>query len=283
MKPAPFAYVRAGSLDEVFDLLDEHGPEARILAGGQSLLPSLALRLSSPSVLIDISRIKELRFIDETAGVVRIGTLARHADVESSDIVTRRLPLLAQAMPNIAHVAIRNRGTLGGSLSLADPAAELPACMVALDATLVIAGRTGERRVAADDFFKGMYETAIGPGEILVRVEITPTPAGAKTHFAEFSRRHGDYAIVGLAAIAGRPGPKPGELRLVYFGCGDRPARAQRAESALDAASPAERRAILDASLKDDLAPQTDMHAGPQTRLHMAAVLAERALAAFSH
>lgn len=282
MKPAPFAYVRARSLAEVFDLLETHGADARILAGGQSLLPSLALRLSAPAVLVDISRLQELRFIDEQAGAVRIGALARHADVESSEIVARRLPLLAQAMPNIAHVAIRNRGTLGGSVSLADPAAELPACMVALDATLVIAGRTGERRVAADDFFKGMYETAIGPGEILVRVEIPASPAGAKTHFAEFSRRHGDYAIVGLAAIAGRPGPKPAGLRLVYFGCGDRPVRAQRAESALDAAPPAERRAILDATLKADLDPQTDMHAGPQTRLHMAAVLAERALAAFS-
>ena len=283
MKPARFAYARARSLTEVFDLLDEHGADARLLAGGQSLLPPLALRLSAPELLIDLGGLRELRFIDQEAGVVRIGALARHADVENSLIVAQRLPLLARAMPHIAHVAIRNRGTIGGSLSLADPAAELPACMLAQDAILVIAGRRGERRVAAQDFFKGMYETAIRPGELLVRVEIPPAAAGSKSHFAEFSRRHGDYAIVGLAAILAQPGPRPGGLRMVYFGCGDRPVRARRAEAAAAAVNTAaERRTALAAALKDDLEPQTDMHAGPETRLHMAAVLGERALAEFS-
>lgn len=279
MKSAPFAYVRARSIAEVFDLLDEHGSEARILAGGQSLLPMLALRVSSPALLIDIGGLQELRFIDERDGVVRIGALARHADLETSALVAQRLPLLARAMPQVAHAAIRNRGTIGGSLAHADPAAQLPACVLALDSTLIVAGRAGERRIAASEFFKGLYATDLRAGELLVRIEIAATARETRVHFAQFSRRHGDFAIVGLAALARPQSAAPGNLRLVYFGCSDRPVRAQRAEAALIAAPPAERRAALMAALRDDLDPPTDLQASPEMRLHLAVLLGVRALA----
>jgi len=291
MKPAPFAYARAGSLAEVFDLLDAHGSDARILAGGQSLLPTLALRLSSPALLVDIGAIDGLRGISETGdgmrGMVRIGALTRHVEVLESPLVAKRLPLLARALPHVAHAAIRNRGTLGGSLALADPAAELPACMLALDATLVIAHRDGERRVASKDFFRGLYDTALAPGEVLVAAEIPAQPEGARIWFDEFSRRHGDYAIAGLAACSAAPHATPGDpgrgfpdLHLVYFGCGDRPMRAHHTEQA--AASGAVTPEALAAALARDLDPPQDLHASPATRLHLAAVLAQRALAAMN-
>jgi carbon-monoxide dehydrogenase medium subunit len=277
MKSSPFAYVRAQSVTEAIDLLERHGDDGRLLAGGQSLLPMLAYRMSSPSTLIDIGRINELRFIEQDDGVIRIGALTRHADLETNNLIANQLPLIARAVQNIAHSAIRNRGTIGGSLALADPAAQLPACMIALDATIVTCGRLGERRIEADAFFRGTYETALSNKELLTCVEVPLAAAGTRVHFAQLSRRHGDFAIVGLAGIRS-PGPKLVDpLRLVYFGCGHRAARATQTEALLRAQNSSSRAAILD-SLSHDLHPTTDLNATAEMRLHLAAVLAERAL-----
>lgn len=279
MKPAPFDYARARSLAEVFDLLEGDAQDARILAGGQSLLPTLALRLSEPSLLIDIGALRELRFIEERDGALHIGALTRHCDLEHHALVAEKLPLIAQAMPHVAHPAIRNRGTLGGSLSLADPAAELPACMLALAATIVLASRDGERRVGAEDFFQGLYQTDLRPGEVLVRVEIPLCDPDSRFHFSEFSRRSGDYAMAGLAAGIIRSATAVAEMRLVFFGCGDKPVRARAAERAGPGIGAGDRYAALRAALEQDLDPQSDSNASAATRLHLAAVLADRALA----
>jgi len=283
MKCAPFDYVRARSLTEVFDLLDGTASDARILAGGQSLLATLALRLSEPSLLIDISGLEGLHFIEQRGEAIHIGALIRHCELERSSLVAAKLPLIAQAIPHVAHPAIRNRGTIGGSLSLADPAAELPACMLALDATMVLASRAGERRVRAEDFFLGLYRTDIRPGELLVRVEIAPGDPAWRYHFAEFSRRRGDYAMVGLAAAGRGPRGRLDQVRMVYLGCGDRPVRARAAEivgSRLASGQREDRYPVLRNALEQDLDPQSDPNASAQTRLHLAAVLADRAIGA---
>lgn len=278
MKPAPFAYLKAHSVEHVFDCMDAHGDALRLLAGGQSLLATLALRLSEPALLLDLNGIAALRFIEVRGDVLAIGALTRYCDLEVEPLVARHAPLLAQALPHIAHPAIRNRGTVGGSLAFADPAAELPAVMVALDATLVVAGRDGERRVAADDFFLGLYTTALAPGELLVRVEIPVARPDEACRLQEFARRHGDYAIVGLAAHARRAGSGFASVRLVYFGCGERPLRASGAEAlALDGRVPTQ--AALREAMESDLDPQADLQAAPDTRRHLAAVLAHRVLA----
>lgn len=267
MKPAPFAYARARSLDEVFDTLDRHGDDARLLAGGQSLLPTLNLRLSAPSLLLDITGLAELRGISERPdGTLVLGALTRHAMLATDPLVARRAPLLAQAAPHIAHAAIRNRGTLGGSLALADPAAELPACAVALDATIVARGRDGERRIAASDFFQALYTTDLRPGELIVALEIPP--ADHRTVLLELARRHGDYAIVGLAATSAP--------RLVFFGVGATPVRARGAEAAFAAGDIAAAQAALDAELD----PPGDLHGPPALRRQLARTLLARAAAA---
>lgn len=282
MKSPNFAYVRARSIAEAVDLLTEHGPDARILAGGQSLLPMLAFRMASPTVLIDIGGLRDLRFIEQRDGLVRIGALARHADLETSTVIAQHLPLIARAMPEVAHAAIRNRGTIGGSLALADPAAQLPACMLALDARIVATGPQGERRIDADAFFTGTYQTALRDDEVLTAIEIAATPPDTRVHFAQLSRRHGDFALAGLAATSKAEAGLRRELRLVYFGCGDRPLRAPAAEALLGAARGAHDRAALAAALEQDLQPSDDLQATAQMRLALAAVLAERGLAALS-
>ena len=283
MKAARFRYVRADSPWQALALLAREGPDARVMAGGQSLLATLALRLSEPPVLVDVSGIAELRGISVQGGVqgaaLVIGALTRHVDVETSDLVARHAPLLAQALPHVAHAAIRNRGTIGGSIALADPAAEMPACMLALDAVMVIGSMSGspsegavaERKVAAEDFFQGLYATAIQPGELLLRIEVPVAPATERAHFAEFARRHGDYAMVGLAARR----PAPDDWRLVVFGCGDRARRVPRTEGLL-------RQGVVDVdrlreALAGEIEPQSDLNATADTRLHLAAVLAKRA------
>ena len=253
MKAPSFAYAKPRSLAEAFELIERSG--AKILAGGQSLIPSLNMRLSAPELLVDITGLPGLSKIEARNGTVRIGALCTHAMVERSPEVREHLPLLAQAMPHIAHPAIRNRGTLGGSLSLADPAAELPACAVALDAVLVVASKKGERRVPAVDFFKGLFETDLKPGEILVGAEF---PRAEKSAFLELTRRHGDYAIVGLAAVT-----RQRERRVALFGFSDRPVL------------------IKPKSLEDAKAalptPAADLYHSAATKLHLAKVLLERA------
>ncbi|HEX9684251.1 MAG TPA: FAD binding domain-containing protein, partial [Burkholderiales bacterium] len=191
MKAPPFAYARARNLAEVFELLAAHGDGAKLLAGGQSLIATLNMRLSSPQLLIDITRLTQLSGIEVRDGRVRIGALTTHAEIERSPEIRKHLPLLAQAAPHIAHAAIRNVGTFGGSIALADPAAEWPACCVALDAQFVIAGKTGARRVAARDFFRGLYATALRPDEVLTHIEIAVPGPEYRSAFVELAQRRG--------------------------------------------------------------------------------------------
>jgi carbon-monoxide dehydrogenase medium subunit len=218
LKPPRFHYVRPESLDAALRLLAEHGEEARILAGGQSLMPTLAMRLSQPKVLIDINRIEALKGIALRDGMVRIGALARHVEVQNSDLVAEKLSLIAEAMPHVAHVAVRNRGTFGGSIALADPSAELPACILALGAGIVVESVRGRRTIAADDFFTGLYETAREPDELLVEVLIPPQKPDRVSVFMELARRHGDFAIAGIACYARVADNVITDARLAYFG-----------------------------------------------------------------
>jgi carbon-monoxide dehydrogenase medium subunit len=279
MKPAPFAYVRAGSLDDAFALLAEHGDDARILAGGQSLLATLNMRLSAPKVLVDINRIDGLAGIKETGDALRIGAMTRHVDVEESPAIATHAPLIAAAMDHIAHPAIRNRGTFGGSIAFADPAAELPACAVALGATMHIAGKSGTRDVAAADFFEGLYDTAIRPGEILTAVSVPKITAGWESGFMELARRHGDYAIIGLCAHVDLDGGTFDDANLVFFNAGDRPVSAPATAALLKGQTWSDDLADrLAASLKDELDPPDDLNADGPMRKHLAGVLVKRTL-----
>jgi len=282
VKAPSFAYAKPSTLAEVYDLLDRHGDEAKLLAGGQSLIATLNLRLSSPQLLIDITGLPGLSGIKADKGVLRIGALTTHSEVEHSPAIAEHLPLLAQAVPHIAHAAIRNAGTFGGSVALADPASEYPACCLALDAQLVIAGRKGERRVAARDFFKGLYDTDLKPGEVLVAGEFKLAP-GYRSSFLEIARRHGDYAIVGLAAHGKIAGGKFSDLRLAFLGAGGKPVLAKAAAAAVEGkAYGAENIAAAQAALARDLDPPADLYSSAATKLHLARVLTGRALAALA-
>ncbi len=264
MKAPDFAYARPSSLEEALGLLERHGEGAKVLAGGQSLIPSLNMRLSSPELLVDITGLQGLSNIEVANGTVRIGALVTHARIEKSSEVRKHLPLLAQAVPHIAHAAIRNRGTLGGSLALADPAAEYPACAVALEAALIVAGKGGERRVKADQFFKDLFETDLKAGEILVAAEFPAVKSSDKSVFLELTRRHGDYAIIGLAAH------KSSQTRFVFLGAGPTPIFAKNASSQSSIEKAKE-------TLAKDLNPPADLYHSSATKLHLARVLLERA------
>src|SRR5882724_1039944 len=275
MKAPRFAYVRPASVAEALALLAEHKGDARVLAGGQSLVPMMNFRLAAPKVLVDINRIAALTGIKVTGNHIRIGALTRQVELERSADVARHLPLIASAMPHIAHPAIRNRGTFGGSCALGDPAAELPACALALGAIFVAAGKKGERRIAAEDFFKGLYATALKAGELLIAAEFPLPKPGYASAFGELARRHGDYAMVGVAAHGLRKGGKFSDMRVAFFGVGDRPQRATGFEKALEAQSAVDGSlARLDA----DLEPRADLHASAAMKLHLAKVLAGRVL-----
>ena len=275
MKAPRFAYARPASIAEALALLQKHGDDARVLAGGQSLVPMMNFRVAAPKVLVDINRIGSLAGIKVTRSFVRIGALTRHVELERSADIAEHLPLVAAAMPHIAHPAIRNRGTFGGSCALADPAAELPACALALGATFVAAGKKGERRIAARDFFKGLYATALKAGELLVAAEFPLAKPGYASAFGELARRHGDYAMVGVAAHGSTAGGKFSDMRVALFGVGDRPLRAPGFEKALEGQSAID---VALAKLDDDLAPRGDLHASAATKLHLAKVLAGRVL-----
>ncbi len=283
MKPSAFDYVRARSPQQVFDLLAQHGDDARVLAGGQTLLPALNMRLSAPSLVVDIGALDGLRGIAVQAGVLRIGALTRHVEIEESALVALHVPLLAQAAPHIAHRAIRNRGTFGGSLAYADPSAEWPACVLALDGTLVLQGAKGERRVAAADFFQGLYSTARQADELLVAVELPLLQPDERQHFIEVARRHGDYAVVGLAARAIWAGGRLQQVRLAFLSLGDRPLRAARAEAVL-AGGPLDdaRLAAADAALRAELDPFADLTHSVAAKRQIAATLMRRAVQALT-
>ena len=281
MKPAPFAYARPSSLQEVFEALARHGDGARLLAGGQSLVPTLAFRLSSPSLLIDLNRVTGLAGITVEGGTVRVGAMTRHSELEHSAEIAAHVPLVAQAVPQIGHPAIRTRGTIGGSLAYADPAAELPACAVALDARIVTASKGGERRVPARDFFKGLYETDLRPGEVIVAVEFPVQPSGYRSRLNELARRHGDYAIVGLAAHARIDGDRLSDLRLAFFGVDAKPILATQAARELEGQHlSATALSLAGDAFGEDLDPPDDLNGTGKTKLHLARVLLSRTLTA---
>jgi carbon-monoxide dehydrogenase medium subunit len=293
VKPASFRYARAGSLAEAIALLAAGHGDAKILAGGQSLVPMMNMRLVRPAVVVDVNGLRELTGITPTPeGGLRIGALTRHAELAASPAVIERAALLAEAARHVGHAAIRNQGTLGGSLAHADPAAELPAALLALDARVRMTGPRGAREVAADAFFRGLLTTALEADEILTAIEIPAQPPG--WGFVELARRPGDFALAGVAAVVrvGHPltlpsPPRGGEgelrrrevVRLVGFGVGDRPLRLGGAERVLAGAPlDTETAARAGAAAGPDCDPPSDVHGSADYRRHLATVLTERAL-----
>ena len=280
MKASAFSYARATSVGNAIELLVAHGDGAKVLSGGQSLMPAMNLRLISPELIVDIGDIAELRGIAVTGDVVRIGALTRHVDLLNSPEIAAHLPLLTEAIAHVAHPAIRNRGTIGGSLAHADPAAELPACMLALNATIIVRGPEGERRVPAPDFFTGIYETVLSADELLVAVELPVARKDSAHFFCEFARRHGDYGIVGLAAQAVVEGELLTDLRLAYFAVSDRPVLANAAKKLLNVAVTPAVLSEASRALGEELDPGEDQQASVSMRRHLAKVLLARCVAA---
>jgi aerobic carbon-monoxide dehydrogenase medium subunit len=279
MKAPPFGYVRANSLNQAFQLWSEAGPEAKLLAGGQSLIATLAFRLSEPNLLIDISRLAELKGISSTANAVRVGALTTQRELAGNETLRRQVPLLSQAVPLIAHPAVRNRGTLGGSLAYADPAAELPACCVALEASIIARSARRERRILAADFFRGLYATALEPNELIAAVEFPLPQPGDKSTILEVARRTGDYAMAGIVARAVVAGGLLMAPRIVFFALGEVPVLAAGAMAAL-AGKPPDRNSIAaaQAALADDLDPPADLNGDAAMKRQLARALLSRAV-----
>ena len=276
MKASAFSYARATSVMNAIELLVAHGDRVKVLSGGQSLMPAMNLRLVNPELLVDIGELSELRGIKVGGGLLTIGALTRHAELLKASDIEAHAPLLTEAIAHVAHPAIRNRGTIGGSLAHADPASELPACMVALNATIVARGPAGERRIPAKDFFTGIYETTLSPQELLVAVEL-PVASKNSTHFfCEFARRHGDYAIIGLAAQAIVDKDVLAELRPVFFSVGDRPVLAKAAAGLIKAAITPAMLSEASKQLSEELDPPEDQQASSSMRRHLAKVLLAR-------
>ena len=282
MKPAPFEYQAPATLDAALDLLARRGGEAKILAGGQSLIPVMNFRLAEPALLVDVNKLAELDFIRRGEdGTLAVGALVRQRRLERDPLVAAMAPLLREAVPFIAHPQIRNRGTLGGSLAHADPAAELPAIAVALRARVRLRRLGGERWVDARDFFAGLFTTALEPDEILAEVAIPPLPARTGWAFLEVARRHGDYAQVGIAALVTLDDSgRCREARLVYLSVGDGPVDAREAARLLvgEEISAATIAAAAEKASRDEIDPRGDVHATPEFKRHLARVLTGRAL-----
>jgi aerobic carbon-monoxide dehydrogenase medium subunit len=276
MKAAAFDYARATSVGSAIALLAEHGERAKVLSGGQSLMPAMNLRLLAPELIVDIGSLDELRGIVTREGLISIGALTRHADLQNEPAIAADLPLLKEAIAHVAHPAIRNRGTIGGSLAHADPAAELPACMLALNATIVARGAGGERRIPAGNFFTGIYETALSPQELLVAVELPLAPKGSVHFFDEFARRRGDFAIVGLAAQAVVANDRLEDFRPVFFGISDRPVLVTAAAGLIGKTVTPEALSEALQALGDELDPPQDQAASGAMRRHLAKILLAR-------
>ncbi|HUC57004.1 MAG TPA: xanthine dehydrogenase family protein subunit M [Streptosporangiaceae bacterium] len=266
MIPAQFDYVAASSVAQALDLLAEHGDDAKVLAGGHSLLPMMKLRLAAPEVLIDITRVAGLRGIAADGDELVVGATTRHADVASSELIRAEAPLLAHAASLVGDPQIRHRGTIGGSIAHADPAADLPMAITALGARLELTGQAGTRTISADEFFTGYFETAIADGELLTAIRVPRRPS-EPWGYQKFVRRANDWAIVGVAATAGR---------IALANMGPTPLRATAAEQSLAAGNSPEQAAALAA---EGTSPATDIHADPEYRRHLARVLTARALA----
>lgn len=274
MKAPDFRYERPETLEAALSLLSDDTVDAAPLAGGQSLMPMMNFRVAAPDVLVDLNRIPGLDGIEERGGVVEIGAMTRYAALEASDVIAREVPLMARAIPFIAHSAIRNRGTLGGSMALADPAAEMPAAMLVLGAEVVLQSAEETRSVSCDEYFLGVYETARAANEILTMIRVPKAAPGQKFGFHEIARRHGDYAMAGcfVAATEGL-----NTVRIGFFGVADRALRAPAAEAALAGSDGGA--AALDAAVDAlaDLPFEGDLNAGPDTKRHLAGVALRRA------
>ena len=278
MKAAAFHYMQPKTVDEALGCLEQLGSDATILAGGQSLMASLNMRLSNPAVLVDINAIDELNGISVVEGRLRIGAMTRQAELEYSPLVSQHAPLITMVMPHIAHPAIRNRGTIGGSIAFADPAAELPACLVALNGQVVAQGPNGERRIAATEFFQDLFETALADNELLTAIEIPVADENQRFGFRELTRRHGDYAIVGLCASSDWSSDDLTELRLTYFNVGPRPILAEQTASDICRNWRQEQNGMSLDRLDGELDPPDDLNATSAMRIHLAKVLTRRVL-----
>lgn len=279
LKARAFSYARPSTVEEALEMFAGSGGEASYIAGGQSLVPALALRLQAPELLIDIAHIPSLRGIELREDWLRIGALTRHCEALTDPLIARHAPLLREAAPHVAHPAIRNRGTLGGNVALADPASEFPAMMLAMGAELEIAGPRGTRCVAADDFFIDLFQTAIEPGELLVAIHVPVAGPRHRWAFDELARRRGDYAIVGCGMLAEMTGEQIDGIRIVFFSVGNTPLRARQAETSLTGQTlDREKVAEAQTALAADISPADDEQTPAAMRLHLARVLMGRLL-----
>lgn len=280
MKPAQFAYYDPTTVEEVLSLLQEHGDDAKLLAGGQSLIPVLNMRLARPKVLIDLGRVQGLSYIRTEGDGVAIGAMTRHSEVERSAVLLRRQPLLPESMRHVGHIQIRNRGTLGGSLVHADPAAELPAVMVALESVMRITGPGGSREVAAEDFFLMYFTTCLQADELLTGIWVPALPPRSGYAFEELARRHGDFAFAGVACtLTLDAAGQVADCRLGLTGVGMTPVRPRDAEEALRGQPPSDAAFAAAAALvQGAVMPDTDIHGTAEYRQHLAGVLTQRAL-----
>jgi len=281
MKPAPFTYLRAKTVDDALSLLARH-PDAKPLAGGQSLIPAMNFRLAQPTVLVDLNGVGELQGIEPTPdGGLRIGAMTRHARVERSDVVRVRAPLLSEAMPHVAHLQIRNRGTVGGSLVHADPSAESPAVMLALDARFQLKSAAGERAVAAADFFTGLFSTVTGAGELLVAIDIPPRHPRSGCAFLEVARRHGDYALAGVATeLSLDHDGRVARVRLALLSVGDGLGLSKAVDNIVGKVVSDELARETGELVRAEVDPPTDIHGDTEYRRQLAAVLTRRSLLA---
>jgi len=279
VKPPAFEYVAVATTEEAVAQLAAHGDEARILAGGQSLMPILNMRLATPGRLVDLNRVGALSYIVERAGGVAIGSMTRQRTAERSELIAAAVPLLAEALPWVGHSAIRNRGTIGGSLAHADPAAELPGVAVCLDARFTLRGEAGERTLAAREFFRGYLTTALAPTELLTEVWFPSALPRSGAAWIEFARRHGDYALVGVAAVVTLEGPTVRHASLAVIGVDGVPVRVVDAERLLIGVPlSSESMAAAAESVRRTLEPHDDIHATAAYRRHLAGILTVRAL-----
>ena len=279
MKPAKFDYHAPTSLDDAVALLQRYGGDAKILAGGQSLMPLLNFRLSRPAALVDLNRIASLAYIREENGQVRLGAMTRQRTIEFSPVVARRLPLLSEATKWVGHLPIRTRGTIGGSIAHADPSAEYPAVLTALEGEVVASGPKGERVVKAKDLFLTYLTTSLESDEVLSEIRLPVMPVGAGFALEEFARRHGDFAIVAIAAMVVRDAARCKQARLATAGAGPVPVRLRAAEEILERDGVTD--AAIDAAARraaELVSPDSDIHASADYRRHLTMVLTRRAL-----
>ena len=279
MKAPAFSYARPKHLTDVLALLEKHGDEARLLAGGQTLLATLNMRLSEPALLIDMQSVQELKGLSLAGNNLRIGAMVTHSDIEASELVAQHAPLLGMAAPHIAHRAIRNLGTFGGSIAYGDPAAEWPACLLALDGTVVARSLQGERRIAARDFFTGLYTTELAANEVIAACEVPLATPAHRFAFEELARRHGDYAVVGLAASAQMNKGELDQVRLAWIGVGNMPLRSTATEQVLQGQRLSDAllaRALT--ALRSELQAEADLTHSAAAKQHLAGVMLKRVL-----